>query len=287
VDKNSIQVIDMTNYITFTQTTTKNFYFNSYDSVEKWEDNPENMVDGSVQSFADTFTDLKVQLCDGNTCTETGTVTITKIEIRDYSLAGAYTATITDYLQPVFSGGDGDLHSWIPPNAQDDEPAGWSDWFDITNDTNAPATWTWADVTSLEVDHYPDLPAGGDPYSLNTSKIEIRVSYVKTCTMIVPEQVSTDHTQNVKEMNMWNGDRIVFGESRSRWSLLLKGSDWEDDACNRILCLKQLGLDGIPVVLSGLNNTNWDIEWMIKSIGWRLVTENPIHYEWIILLEKT
>ena len=108
-----------------------------------------------------------------------------------------------------------------------------------------------------------------------------------TCTLIAPESVSTDHAQNVKEMNMWNGDRIVFGESRSGWSLLLKGRDWEDNACDKILCVKQLGLDGLPVDISGLNNINWDGEWMIKSLGWKLITKKPVHYEWIILLERT
>lgn len=108
-----------------------------------------------------------------------------------------------------------------------------------------------------------------------------------TCTIIAPEQVSTNHAQNVKEMSLWDGERIVFGESRSNWSLLLKGQDWENDACNKILCLKQQGLDRIPVVVSGLNNINWDTEWMIKAIGWRLVLEKPLHYEWMILLEKT
>lgn len=108
-----------------------------------------------------------------------------------------------------------------------------------------------------------------------------------TCTIIAPEEASTDHAQNIKKMNMWNGDRIVFGQSRSKWSLLLKGRDWEDDACTKIQCLQQQGLDGLPVDISGLNNTNWDTEWIIKSIGWKLISKNPIHYEWIILLEKT
>ena len=277
----------MVNYITFAQTRIKNFYFNSHDDTEKWGNDPGYMVDGIPGTLANTDVDLKVQLCDENTCAETSSVEITKVEIRAFSLCANFTETITAYMRPVFSGGDGDNHSWIPPSDTNGEPPEWSEWFDITSDTNAPGTWAWSDVTGLDVDIYPDLPVGGDPYSMFAGKIEIRATSLSRCTIIAPENVSTDHAQNVKEMNMWNGDRIVFGESRNKWSLLLKGQDWESTACDRILCLKQQGLNGLPIIISGLNNINWDTEWMIKSLGWKLILEKPIHYEWIILLEKT
>ncbi len=288
----------MVNYITFTQPYVqapggiKTFYFNSYDAAEKWETRPGEMVDGNTSTFANTFVDLKVQLCDENTCTETSDSVVTKVEIRALSLCANFTGTLTAYMQPVFPGGDGDTHSWIPPSDTSAEPPDWTEWFDITNDTNAPGTWHWGDVIALDMDIYPDLPTGVDPYSMFVGKIEVRttstpITAISTCTMIAPEEVSTNHAQNIKEMNMWNGERIVFGESRSKWSLLLKGGDWENDACDRILCLKQLGLKGLPLTISDLGNPNWDTEWMIKSFGWKLIYEKPIHYEWIILLEKT
>lgn len=149
--------------------------------------------------------------------------------------------------------------------------------------------WTWTEIDALQ---------GGIKLfaqnSLHCVTQVYAVIYYKEitpveshCTLVAPENVSTDHTQNIKEMNMWNGDRIVFGESRNRWSLLLKGQDWENSACDKILCLKQQGLSRTPITISGLNNINWDTEWMIKSLGWKLVGKEPLHYEWIVLLEKT
>jgi len=284
----------MTNYITLIQTAgTKSFYFDEFDPTEDWEDNggdvPANMVDSNIKTFAATFVDGRVQLCDSNTCAETGDEAISKVEIRAFSGAGSYSASpgVAAYLRPVFSGGDGDNHSWEPPDLTEDTPAEWGTWFDITNDTNAPATWTWSDVTSMNVDHYPDFPVGGSPWHLKTAKIEVRVTYASSCSLIVPYKVSTNHAQNIKMMNMWNGDRVVFGLSRSRWTLTLRGRDWENNACDKVNCIKNLGLVGNPVNISGLNNSNWDTEWMIRSFGWKLVTENPIHYEWILLLERT
>ena len=289
----------MVNYINFEQTSVqtlggvKTFYFDDYDTVtEKWEDDPAYMVDNNTGTLAATFINSRVQLCDSNTCTETSAAEITKVEIRAFSVAGNFTVDVRARLRPVFLGGDGDVHEWLPPSGTSAEDPDWSNWFDITDDTNAPDTWAWSDVTALDVDHYPDFDVSGDPLNLQTGKIEIRATYApimttSTCTMIAPEDVLTNHAQNIREMNMWNGERIVFGESRSKWSLLLKGQDWENETCNRILCLKQQGETRLPIILSGLNNINWDGEWMIKSIGWKLVLEKPLHYKWIILLEKT
>lgn len=171
-----------------------------------------------------------------------------------------------------------------------------------------PATslaWTWTDIDNLQAGIKLNPPVDVPGYNsctqvyvevyhteqespeIRTTQCYVKVNYTTCHLMIAPEEVSTDHMQNIKEMNMWNGERIVFGESRSKWSLLLKGQDWENTACNRILDIKQLGLEGLPITVTGLNNINWDTEWMIKSIGWKLIYEKPLHYEWIILLEKT
>ncbi len=271
----------MTNYITLTQNDrTRIFYFDHY-TVASWT-NPENMVDGDIGTYSHTWTDLLVQNCDENTFAADSSwgPVISKIEVRGLTSQSA--GTLLACIMPVFSLGNGDEHSWSPTYYPNET---WGPWLDITTDTNAPGTWAWTDVEDLEVDHYP-RHVDGSPI-IRTFKIQLQVSFHRVCTMIAPEDVSTDHAQNIKMMNMWDGERVVFGQSRSGWSLLLTGQDWENDACDKILCVKQLGLDGVPIVISGLNNLNWDTEWMIKSFGWKQVSRNPIHYEWMLLLERT
>ena len=50
----------------------------------------------------------------------------------------------------------------------------WINWFDITNDTNAPA-WTWTDVTNLDLDIEAIVVVGG---KVKLGKVELRVTYV-------------------------------------------------------------------------------------------------------------
>ena len=296
----------MVNYITLTQENTDIFYFNEYDDstpTHYFEDDPSYLVDGYVSTFAQEWHTCVAgcvdevpmeEWCTGNSCpSDFSDREITKVELRVYSNANKQncTGTVESALKPVFPGGVGDEHAWEPPCGTVDiqTTANWSSWFDITSDTNAPGTWTWSNVNALDARHYPIINSGacGDLYLLESAKIEIRVTSLSECSLIAPEEVSTDHVQNVKMMNLWNGNRVVFGQSRNKWSLMLKGQDWETAACDRILCIKELGLAGEPITLSGLNNINWDGEWLIKAFGWDLVYESPIHYKWILMLEKT
>lgn len=106
------------------------------------------------------------------------------------------------------------------------------------------------------------------------------------CTLTAPEEVSDGHSQNVKMMNLWNGERMVFGLSRNKWGLVLTGREWYSGACDRIICVRDLGLAGVPIDISGLHNINWDGEWRILSFGWKIISKCPEHIEWILELEK-
>jgi hypothetical protein len=148
------------------------YYFNGYDSVgvDRWETNPGNMVDGNSSTYASTTIDGDIQLCNTNTCNGSDG-TISKVELRCY---GYYSGDQRDtILRPVFSGiSDGDNHNFVTPPAVGE----WSQWFDITSDTNAPSTWIWNDVSDLDC----DVEAGSMgmfPFTLYCSKVEVRVTY--------------------------------------------------------------------------------------------------------------
>ena len=147
---------------------TVTYYFNSYNVGEAWDIDPENMVDGNTGTMTGwQGQDGKVQLCNGNNCDGTNLGTISKVEIRAYGQLSALPAL--HYIRPVFSGvDDGDNHQ-NPISLFE----GWGGLVDITSDTNAPGSWTWAAVKNLDCDIYTDSTGG----SVKCGKIEIIVTY--------------------------------------------------------------------------------------------------------------
>ncbi|GAG95903.1 unnamed protein product, partial [marine sediment metagenome] len=148
------------------------YYFDSYDNGdpgEAWSTNPSFMVDGDIEeSFASTSID-DVELCDGNTYSSNNG-TITKVELRAHGYYSEEPTVIK--LRPVFSGiSDGDNHEFEPPN----EEPGWSNWFDITGDTNAPGSWIWSDIQNLDCDVETEI--GEVESILYCAKVEIKVTY--------------------------------------------------------------------------------------------------------------
>lgn len=151
------------------------FYFNSYDVGTAWNGTPEAMVDGSEATVAlaqGGIASPQTQLCDGNNSSDQGG-TIVAVEIR--GLVRGPGSPIGFDLIPVFGGSsDGDTHDLLPViNA-----LVWSSYFDITGDTNAPVTWSWADVANLDCKIIFTRNAASGPNDfVNCAEIEIRVTY--------------------------------------------------------------------------------------------------------------
>jgi len=145
------------------------YYFNAYDVGEAWFYNPENMVDGSIETgdYAHSNGVGDIQLLTGNTCPGENLGKITKIELRAFGWVNIYGFDKV-YLKPLFSGGDGSAHdvgSFYNT---------WSAYVDITSDPNAPGSWDWANVVALdcEVKDYE----GTNNYP-GVHKVEIRITY--------------------------------------------------------------------------------------------------------------
>ena len=143
---------------------TATYYFNAKSS--DWDTNPENMIDGSVDTDASTATNDQIQLLTGNTCDGTSLGTISKVELRAYgSISGGASQLRTT---PVFGGSDdGDEHN------MDYYVEGWSSYEDITSDTNAPGTWDWNDIQNLDCKAKAYINGG----TAICAKVEIEVTY--------------------------------------------------------------------------------------------------------------
>ena len=129
------------------------YYFNAYDIAgQEWDTDPENMVDGSIGAgdYATTAVNEQVQLLTANECAGVNLGSISKVEIRAYSAISGGAGQL--YLRPKFGGADlGDQH------LMNNYAEGWSNYFDITSDTNAPAWNAWTDIQNLDIVVSPHL----------------------------------------------------------------------------------------------------------------------------------
>jgi hypothetical protein len=151
------------------------FYFNSYDqspSGETWETNPGYMVDGDNGTFASTTIDRDIQLLNGNTCDGSGSGSITEVYLRTFGYWNSSGEDRDIILRPVFGGVlDGDDHIFNGSSSGE-----WSEWFDITNDTNSHTFWTWPLVQALDCD--VEVGRGDEgSFTLYCSIVQIRVIY--------------------------------------------------------------------------------------------------------------
>lgn len=151
---------------------TSNLYeFNNYDSEgEEWATTPENMADGSAANYAATASDSDVELLTANQCDGSELGAITRVDIQAYAYQSNDT-TGSVILRPVFGGSsDGDDHEFNPETSD-----GWSSLIDITDDDNAPSSWSWSDVQNLDIDVvWNDNESGNTGY---VAIVRIQVTY--------------------------------------------------------------------------------------------------------------
>jgi len=157
------------------------YYFNVFcelPSTEEWL-NMEGMVDGdpdlTLWRRAIAIFNNSIAHLNGNTCNGSDKGDIYKVEIRACTNGQNNTSLV---LQPIFAGKYGDKH--IIYHYECD---GWSEWFDITNDTNIPSSWTWVDIRKLYCNAIAIIPE--DYIYINCSRIDLRVSYHKNNDIII------------------------------------------------------------------------------------------------------
>ncbi|MBE3122960.1 MAG: discoidin domain-containing protein [Thermoplasmata archaeon] len=156
---------------------TKTYYFNSYAVGECWATHPEYMVDGSYLTSASETIDGTVEFLDDNTFNvgipgSFGEIFAVEIRACGFYRLGDNPADII--LRPVFAKVDGDNHVYDCPAKTTPGSDTWSEWFDITSDTNAPTWDTWANVATLRCDVESVIPGHTILYC---SRVEIRVTY--------------------------------------------------------------------------------------------------------------
>lgn len=171
--------------------------------------------------------------------------------------------------------------------------------------------WTWNDIDNLQAGVYAAPPLSalynhkctqvyvvihyhttGNP-EIRTTQCYVKINYVPPdveCTLNKPEKISVNHNMNIKMLNFWNGTREVYSLNRSGKSMILTGSEYQSDTCNKacpcehITCMRDMGKDGSTITISGLRNL-FNGNFKIRSFGWKHISEKPECYDWILELE--
>ena len=187
------------------------YYFNSY-GAHNFDANPGNIVDGNEATYGNDNDNGGYIRLDGNTCPGTDLGTITKVEIATYwsnNAAGVY-QTHT----PYFGANAGDGHA----DTNGLRAASLDTWHDITNDTNAPETWTWADVAALEDNVVVTRTAG---------QTQIRVVYIRVTYLSAPNEVYISASDNVTAGGEATTARLTAPSGKS--GDFTTGRRWDDE----------------------------------------------------------
>jgi len=290
------------------------YYFNSYKDNSGWT-YPGKMVDNNLSNFA-IASSKSILTLDSNTCTVAAGGRIYKVELRMYGKAGIGNKTNNKtQLRPIFADGEGDNHlkQWTKTAAS------WSDWYDITSDTNAPKRWSWDDVINLKCYHESIAHSSSD----DIAKVEIRVSYSEcdNCDTFLVEGESysvyltapiwggedNKISKDIDRKSFWSGNYDVNDNGIVTQPLVLRG--FETAECDTELCgiafeggayfslyfnmgftnkmrfMIEMADNNEEVTISGLGDC-MDGVYIIKTFHYNTVIGAINTYAWNMTLEK-
>lgn len=150
------------------------YYFNNYMWNQRWEDDWWKITDNNSITYGYTSIEGDKHRCISHSGeNESGWGDITKVEIRAKLQLWGRNSSSLPYVNicPKFlvGGNFGDNRSCSLPAFPT-----WTNWFDITNDTNAPANWTDNDFKGLDVLLTAESLSGNQA---RCYKIEVRVTH--------------------------------------------------------------------------------------------------------------
>lgn len=170
-----------------------------------------------------------------------------------------------------------------------------------TENPNTSSAWTWANIDDLQIGVKLKTDVGSvyctQVYAvvkyyaavnpeIRTTQVYAKINYDSevTCTLNKPKHVSVDHDRNIKMLNFWSGDRAVYDIGRNHKTMVITGTEYGSDACEKIECVKGVAKYGGDITTNGLGG-RFDSTFKILSVGWQKITDKPLTFDWIIELE--
>jgi hypothetical protein len=155
-------------YVNLTANHTTTYYFDDYNISDTNAANPNHGTNHILFDCAELTADEYITLNSStliNSEEELYKPDIRSVKVRFFVQDGMLSNTAT--FTPEFVSGDGTSQQ-INGNGNQV----WSEWFDITEETNAPSEWSWSDLESLKINVTADSGNGGY-YLLYTSELRV------------------------------------------------------------------------------------------------------------------
>lgn len=185
-----------------------------------------------------------------------------------------------------------------------------------TTNPNTGAAWTEAEVNDLTAGIKLEVESSSDGVSSYAycRYVTISVEYTRTSdfakfrvarerlvvgyeadsrstTLNKPDVISIDHDRNVKMLNFWDGTREVYDLERNSKTTIMKGMEWYSSTCTnpgvRIDTIRQYAKNGATITIDDMDMPCFNGDYKIRSFGWKLVSNCPETYQWILELEDT
>lgn len=183
--------------------------------------------------------------------------------------------------------------------------------FSYSSNPDTGSAWTWSDINNLSAGalfhdfndsnfigaahlmykniHIVVDYLGAVNPQIRTTQVYAIVSYQpdsEEANLNKPTEISRDHSRNINMINFWNGTREVYSLSRNSKTTVLKGAEYGSGSCDRLLAIREMGLNGGSVELSGLNLCSINTSYKIRSFGIKKISDKPYFAEWILELEE-
>ena len=123
---------------------------------------------------------------------------------------------------------------------------------------------------------------------IRVKKQYIEVGYIPTEATVelnTPTDIHVNNSRNINKINFWNGSREVYDMNRNNKSMTISGMEWEDGG-DKIQALRNMGLDGSDVDVTGFSFDPWNRTYKIVSLNWVQVSIKPNVWKWKIDLEE-
>lgn len=169
------------------------------------------------------------------------------------------------------------------------------------------AAWTWADWDDMELGYQSWADESGARvhvtqmyvnvnHTVNTNP-EVRTTQVfakviyqpdtSTYYLNKPESYTYRNSREIKKLNTWAGNRIVYDVRRRNKTLSMTGGEWDtatSTATTRLDDFKDM--NGTAMVFSDLGDSILNNRWMLKSFDYEKDSTNPNLYVYHMELEK-
>jgi len=127
---------------------------------------------------------------------------------------------------------------------------------------------------------------------IRTTQCFAKINYQEpysTVTLNNPSSYTLGHSREIKKLNFWNDDRVVYDLQRSSKYLTMNGMEWdttESEATDKMNDLRDFVESGTSIAIEGMDDGNLNKDWYIVDFNWNRDENNTNICNWSLTFEE-